>query len=76
VVDTEDPGAGGDEGRIPMESKVITDLVVAKQGLADARDSHPSENAESSSWILHNSNFSTIRAGRSKYIEFSTQFWL
>jgi hypothetical protein len=56
VVDTEDPGAGGDENRIQMERDGRTDLVVVRQGFADARDSHPDENAESSSRILHNSN--------------------
>lgn len=75
MVDTEDPGAGGGEDRIQMESNGRTDLVVVRQGLADARDSHPGENAESSSRILRNSNFSTIRAGFQIHRVFDT-IWL
>lgn len=45
-------------------------------GWADAREPLPGENVENSSCnSVHNSDFSTIRAGRTKYIPFCGQFY-
>ena len=47
----------------------------AAGGWADAREPLPGENVENSSCnSAHNSDFSTIRAGRTKYIPFCGQF--